>query len=159
MNKNNKAEIKNYLLAIIVPPDNKLYEHDLPTHVTLAYWTQEKQREAELLEELQNKCLWLGNIDCIEIGKNSSFKTPKGKKKVLLLKKTEAMEVLQSKVFEVVKQFSLEKEEQKWFGDRWNPHISFYPEGMEENKYVFPSKVKLFIRHPIIGNWMEVNSF
>ena len=159
MNKNKTAEIKNYLLAIMVSADNKLDDHDLPTHVTLAYWTQEKQREAELLEELQNKCLWLGNIDCIEIGKNSSFKTPKGKKEVLLLKKSEAMEVLQEKVFEVAKQFSLEKEEQKWFGGNWNPHISFIPKRMEENKVLYTSEIKLFRKVPKIGKWELVKTF
>ena len=155
----NKFEIKNYLLAIMVSADNKLDDNDLPTHVTLAYWTQEKQREAELLEELQNKCLWFCNTDAIEVGEESFFDTPKCEKKVLLLKKSKSMQVLQEKVFEVVNSFSLVKDELQWFGENWNPHISFYPDGMQHNAWTFVKNIKLLEKHPVTGNWMEVKTF
>ena len=149
---------KKYLLAIEVPTDNKVGDDGLSSHITLCYWTQKEKREPELLEKLSGggSCL---DSNKIEIGKETFFDTPKGEKKVLLLKKSKAMEVLQEKVFEVVTQFSLEKEDLKYFGENWNPHISFYPDGMKSNKYIFPSQVKLYEKHPLIGNWWGVATF
>ncbi len=150
---------EKYLLSLVFKTEgDKLGNDALPPHSTLAFWYQKINRESELLDELSKIDLSLETMK-IQIKKEDFFETPKGKKKVLLLKKSEAMKKLQKKIFKTVKKFSEIKENEKFFGKNWNPHISFYPDGMEENKFVFVDEIKLFKKNTILNTWMEIKTF